>query len=62
MTINVQLRRDTVTVVPASLAERALEAGEDVNVMSFPGAVVVVYPDGATVEEIERLTAAARAS
>lgn len=59
MTVNVQLREGSVTVVPQSLATR--EEGENVNVMVFDGAVLVVYPDGASAEEIERLIDAAEA-
>lgn len=63
MTINVQLRKGSVTVVPQSVIDQGLntrETGEQVNVLAHTDAIVVVYPDGATVEEIERLTAAAQ--
>lgn len=64
MTINVRLDKGTVTVVPAKLVDDGLtfrEKGEDVNVLARRGAIVVVYPDGASAEEIERLIDAAEA-
>lgn len=62
MSITVSLRKDSVTLIPASLAARAIDAhgdGDRIQVTAYPGATVVVYPDGASVDEIERLTAAA---
>lgn len=62
--MNVQLRKGSVTVVPEGLIRHALDnrqEGEDVNVMEMPKSVLVVYPDGASAEEIERLIDAAEA-
>ena len=56
MTVNV---RKATVVVSESIAASWVKAfdGEDVNVQS---SAIVVYEDGATTEEIERLIAAAR--
>lgn len=62
MTINVQLRKDSRTVVTESVIQSVLaarEAGEEVNVIVYPGARVAVLEDGATAEEV---TAAMTAS
>lgn len=64
MTINVQLRKGSVTVVPMKVITDALasrQEGEDVNVMDFPGSILIVYPDGASAADIERLIDAAEA-
>ena len=64
MTISVRLEKNSVTVVPAKLVDDALafrEQGETVNVFAERKAVIVIYPDGSTAEEIERLIDAAEA-
>lgn len=64
MTINVRLDKGSVTVAPEGIVRQGIDArepGEDMNVLARRGAVVVVYPDGSSVDEIERLIDAAEA-
>lgn len=56
MTINVRLRKGSVTVVTESLVTTVMEEreeGETVNVDVYPGARVAVLEDGATAQEMK---------
>ena len=65
MTVNVQIRKGGVAVITESLAQTALQSmtdDEELNVVVYPGATVVVAEDGATAEELAALVAAAKES
>jgi hypothetical protein len=58
VTINVRLRKNSVTVVTESVIVTALSArepGETINVDVHPNATLIVAEDGATPEELDAL-------
>ena len=63
MTVNVSVRKNATAIITESLAATVLEGldeNEELNVMIYPGATVVVAEDGATAEELAALVAAAK--